>query len=227
MGGQACVFYGAAEFSRDVDLLIVADDSNLNRLRVALQELEAEPIAVPALEEGFLSGGHAVHFRCKRSDVAGLRIDLMARLRGAPTFAEMYSRRTTIQTGEQSIDLLGIEDLVMSKKTQRDKDWPMIRRLVEQNYFEKMGEASEANIEFWLRELRTPELLVEVSARWPAEAAKCAASRRAVEAAIGGDVGRVAANLEEEERQERELDRVYWEPLRRQLEQLRRRRNRS
>ena len=25
MGGQACVFYGAAEFSRDADLVIVSD----------------------------------------------------------------------------------------------------------------------------------------------------------------------------------------------------------
>ena len=25
MGGQACVFYGAAEFSRDTDLAVVAD----------------------------------------------------------------------------------------------------------------------------------------------------------------------------------------------------------
>jgi hypothetical protein len=29
MGGQACVFYGAAEFSRDTDFAIVADVSNL------------------------------------------------------------------------------------------------------------------------------------------------------------------------------------------------------
>ena len=29
MGGQACVFYGAAEFSRDTDLLILADPANL------------------------------------------------------------------------------------------------------------------------------------------------------------------------------------------------------
>ncbi len=32
MGGQACVFYGAAEFSRDCDIVIVADDENLARL---------------------------------------------------------------------------------------------------------------------------------------------------------------------------------------------------
>jgi hypothetical protein len=33
MGGQACVFYGAAEFSRDLDLLILSDADNLSRIR--------------------------------------------------------------------------------------------------------------------------------------------------------------------------------------------------
>ena len=33
-------------------------------------------------------------------------------------------------------ELLGIEDLVKAKKTQRDKDWPMIRRLVDAHYDE-------------------------------------------------------------------------------------------
>jgi len=42
MGGQACVFYGAAEFSRDTDLLILADPANLTRLKAALQHLQAE-----------------------------------------------------------------------------------------------------------------------------------------------------------------------------------------
>ena len=47
MGGQACVFYGAAEFSRDADFAILADAANLARLRQALAELQAETIAVP------------------------------------------------------------------------------------------------------------------------------------------------------------------------------------
>lgn len=38
MGGQACVFYGAAEFSRDLDLLILAGADNLARLASALNE---------------------------------------------------------------------------------------------------------------------------------------------------------------------------------------------
>ena len=31
MGGQACVFYGAAEFRRDSDFAILADAENLDR----------------------------------------------------------------------------------------------------------------------------------------------------------------------------------------------------
>ncbi len=44
MGGQACVFYGAAEFSRDADFTILADAANFARLRKALSELQAERI---------------------------------------------------------------------------------------------------------------------------------------------------------------------------------------
>jgi len=53
MGGQACVFYGAAEFSRDTDLAILADGPNLARLRSALDDLRAEVkrlTFVPALQ---------------------------------------------------------------------------------------------------------------------------------------------------------------------------------
>ncbi|HEX5399433.1 MAG TPA: hypothetical protein VFY06_10340 [Verrucomicrobiae bacterium] len=49
MGGQACVFYGAAEFSRDADFAVLAGAANLARLRKALAELRAEVIAVPPL----------------------------------------------------------------------------------------------------------------------------------------------------------------------------------
>ncbi len=50
MGGQACVFYGAAEFSRDTDFAILADAANLAKLRAALADLQAENIAVPPFE---------------------------------------------------------------------------------------------------------------------------------------------------------------------------------
>ena len=66
MGGQACVYYGAAEFSRDLDLLVLADPANLLCLRGALAELETKPIAVPELELRHLERGLAVHFRSER-----------------------------------------------------------------------------------------------------------------------------------------------------------------
>ena len=43
MGGQACVFYGAAQVSKDVDFLILADEANFKSLRAALDaEVRAE-----------------------------------------------------------------------------------------------------------------------------------------------------------------------------------------
>lgn len=62
MGGQACVLYGAAEFSRDTDLALLADQENLARLQQALDELGASVIAVPPFELPYLERGHAIHF---------------------------------------------------------------------------------------------------------------------------------------------------------------------
>jgi len=214
MGGQACVFYGAAEFSRDIDLVILADHDNLNRLNKALDELGAVPIAVPPLLSAFLEKGHAVHFRCGGEDVSRLRIDVMSRLRGVDYFPSLWDRRTTIETEGVEIDLLSIEDLVLAKKTQRDKDWPIIRRLVEQHYREHQQRATEADIRFWLSELRTPELLREVIARHPEQYAEAAKLRPALNGDLDHSLG-----LEEDE--ERARDREYWKPLREELEQLR------
>lgn len=61
MGGQACVFYGAAEFSRDTDLAILASSGNLAKLNKALTDLNAQVIAVPPFDAKYLRKGHAVH----------------------------------------------------------------------------------------------------------------------------------------------------------------------
>ena len=45
MGGQACVLYGAAEFSRDTDLAILASPANLTRLDKALAWLRSKTSA--------------------------------------------------------------------------------------------------------------------------------------------------------------------------------------
>jgi hypothetical protein len=221
MGGQACVFYGAAEFSRDLDILILADPANLERLKQALQELAAVSIAVPQLEEAYLSRGHAAHFRCQREDVPGLRIDIMSRYRGGPDFKDLWMRRTIIEVDNEPIDLLSLPDLMKAKKTQRDKDWPMITRLIERSYFEFKESPSDEQVNLWLRELRTPELLLDVVAAYPGRAAQLAPTRSAIAAALTGVVDQVSLALDDEEREQRRLDREYWAPLKQELEQLR------
>jgi hypothetical protein len=92
---------------------------------------------------------------------------------------------------------------------------------VEQSYFANSGESSAALAEFWLRELRTPELLVEVAAAHRKQADVVAADRPAAAAALRGETDRIQELLDAEEKNERRRDREYWEPLKRELEQLR------
>jgi hypothetical protein len=98
MGGQACVFYGGAQFSRDCDIAIHCDQQNLDRLKVALRELHAESIAVPPFEQGFLERGHAVHFRCQAADVRGVWLDVMSQMRGVAPFEELWIREQLLET---------------------------------------------------------------------------------------------------------------------------------
>ncbi len=226
MGGQACVFYGAAEFSRDLDLLVLADPRSLSLLRTALDSMDAEAIAVPPLEAVFLRRGHAAHFRCRRQDVAGLRIDVMSTLRGVDDFERLWSRRTTILVDDTEVDLLAVEDLVRAKKTQQDKDWPMIRCLLEREYFALPSHPAVERIEFLLNELRTPSLLQSLAKQYPEAAGRIAPSRRAVDRALHGSEDEVSLAISTEESIERENDRAYWEPLRQELEHLRRSRTR-
>jgi hypothetical protein len=225
MGGQACVLYGAAEFSRDCDIAILCEPTNLARLKQALDALQARTIAVPPFEADYLLRGHAVHFRCHAPDVENIRLDVMSCMRGVAPIDELWPRRTTLEDESGLvIELMALPDLVAAKKTQRDKDWPMIRRLVEANYAEHRDAPTDEQIRFWLLESRTPDMLIELAARFP-EAARSAAQRRplvadALTVSRAGLRQALAAELEAQ----READRNYWEPLKRELEQLRRRR---
>jgi len=84
-GGQACVFYGAVEFSRDTDVALPASPENLDRLARAMEELDAEVVAVPPFRLTYLEKGHAVHFRCRHPEAKGMRLDVMSVMRGIGT----------------------------------------------------------------------------------------------------------------------------------------------
>jgi hypothetical protein len=221
MGGQACVFYGAAEFSRDVDFAIFASDDNLARLEAALQELQAEVIAVPRFEKAHLLKGHAVHFRCQASGAEGMRVDVMTHMRGVDPFPELWQRRTTLLIDEIEVDLMSLPDLVQAKKTQRLKDWPMLQRLIEAHWFQHQHEHTTERIAFWLRECRSPEILLELARRFPDEASSEVQHRPLLDAAISQDSEAVEKYLESERLVIVAEDKAYWKPLREEMESMR------
>jgi hypothetical protein len=143
-------------------------------------------------------------------------------MRGVDSFAKLWERRTTLELpGGEKCDLLSLPDLVQAKKTQRDKDWPMIRRLVEAHYFENQARPKPAQIRFWFQELRTPELLVELSRAYPAICRRLARQRALLAHAQSGKMAELEQALLAEELTERRRDKEYWLPLRQELEKLR------
>lgn len=228
IGGQACIVYGAAEFSRDSDFVILCTSGNLRRVRAALADLQAEPVYLPPLRLVFLRRGHACHFRCRAPDVSGLRVDLLARLRGCDEFPALWRRRKTVRLSRgESIEVLGLRDLVESKKTQRDGDWLMLRRLVDNDIFLHRTRPRRGQVGWWLRECRSVETLVTLARDHPGQAKRCATVRPSLNHAIAGDPLALEDAIRQEERVERAKDRAYWGPLKQELERMRRRRRLS
>jgi hypothetical protein len=221
MGGQACVLYGAAEFSRDTDLAILATEDNLTLLRTALRELHARRIALPPFEQQYLTRGHAIHFRCYHLDALRMRIDVMSMMRGVDPFDQLWERREHVDSDKGILlDVLSLPDLVRAKKTQRDKDWPMIRRLIESDYVRQDNPTIE-KVRFWFMESRTPEMLIELAQTYREECDKLSHVRKVLRYAVKTDKTAIEFELNREEVEVREADRCYWEPLRKELEDLR------
>jgi hypothetical protein len=222
MGGQACVFYGAAQVSKDIDFTILADEPNYNQLHDALAELKADRIAIPRFDPAALARGHAVHYRCQAPGVEGMRVDVMTTMRGVSDFATLWERRTTF--GDEhgaEFNLLSIPDLVQAKKTQRSKDWPVVELLAAIHHRENSGQPREGFIAFWLSEARTPELLIELARDYPSQAHELSEHRPLLNLAIANDIDALRLALDTERQAVQAIDRAYWEPLRKELEEFR------
>jgi hypothetical protein len=125
------------------------------------------------------------------------------------------------QEGDPPVDVLALPDLVQAKKTQRDKDWPMIARLLEAHYLQNSASPTSSQIAFWLGQMRSPSLLTELVQRFPQETVLALAQRPLLGLARAGEEQGLINALKEEEDRERAADRAYWLPLRQELERLR------
>ena len=227
IGGQACILYGGAEFSRDLDLMLAANRMALPRLEQALAALQADIIAVPPLRLDLLQRGHAVHFRCARPDVAGLRLDLMTRPPRLPELDVVWGRHVVVDLDSGPVAVVALEDLVSTKKTQRDKDWATIGELVDADIVAHRDVADRNRIAFWLRECRDADALIELASAFRETAVAAAADRPLLDAALNRDPRRLELELAQEQIRGKQADREYWAPLRAELEQMRHDRRRA
>ena len=222
IGGQACIIYGAAEFSRDSDFVLLCEQENIERLKKALKSLNAELIYVPSLGMDYLQKGHACHFRCKAKDVQNLRIDVMSTLRGCEPFEKLWARRKKVKLGRHgSIDIIGLRDLVQSKKTKRDKDWLMLKNLVENDIALNKEDPADNQIKWWLLESRTALSLIKLAAKYSKVAEALKEKRPLLSVALDNNQQKLEVLLHEEEQIERQKDAEYWAPLIKELETLR------
>ena len=97
----------------------------------------------------------------------------------------------------------------------------MIRRLLEAHYFLHREKPKAAQIRFWFRELLTPQLLVELAGSHSSLCRRLVRYRPLLAQALPGKVNELERALREEEQTERERNRLYWLPLRKELEKLR------
>jgi len=234
ISGQACVHYGATQFTKDIDLWVESSEANLHYLVAALGELSARQRFLPPLERAFLERGHAVHFEVD-TEAAAYRVDLMTHPPRVGAFDAAERDATESSVAGVRCPVVDLARLVELKKTQRDEDYPVIARLVSAIFRYLDGHPDERQrLGLWVcHESRSPEELLTIATEWPGGAAMLADTGRAaavaaVEAAsrrpfdwelAAGEVGQ--ALRREQDALQRE-DREYWRPRLAELRALHR-----
>jgi len=153
--------------------------------------------------------------------VKNLRVDVISKLRGCDDFQKLWERRFSVRfSRNRTIEIIGLQDLAQSKKTQRDKDWLMLNRLIENDIF-TTRKLSLEKIKWWLYECRSSSKLIELARKNIDLAKECSIKRPLLKVAFKKDIPKLEKLLQNEELLEREKDRKYWELLRKELEMLR------
>ena len=98
----------------------------------------------------------------------------------------------------------------------------MIRRLLETDIIQHKEDPTKKQIQFWFLECRTPDLLIELTNKYPKIHREMQKKRSLLLDVRKENLKNIAIQLKDEEYEEKESDRVYWLPLRKELEKWRR-----
>jgi len=230
IGGQAVVAYGASQFTRDADLWVNPTKTNLDRLRKALKELKTTLRFLPPLESSYLKKGHGVHFRFKYQG-RDFCIDILGKPPRVSGFSSARKKAECIEWHGLNVPVLDIPRLVATKKTDREKDYPVIQLLGEMVFGQaRRRKAVRESAMSWLaRESRNSGHLRTIARNWEGGKETLFKSKRpaAILAAEGASVIIIQEELNTEKERLKEKNREYWRPLISELRQLKRRQKRK
>ena len=217
ISGQACVLYGASQFTEDVDLWVEPASWNLRSLLHALARVRAVVYKLtPPLTLTYMRKGHGFHFR-----IGGdLFLDVMGRPPRVGGFQKAFSRARSIETDWGTLRVSAPEDLVLLKRTNRPGDYEAISNLVRLRVEE---EKQEAPVLRWAL-MNTFDVadLVDFSfaargklKRWPSRPALDALLPITVSSMPPPErrIGRAARLLAVEMGDTQEKGRRYWRPI--------------
>ena len=97
----------------------------------------------------------------------------------------------------------------------------MLKRLVENDIILNKNKPQAKRLKWWFREVRSPEILVELAKKYPKIARGCILERPLLSFAVTSDMEQLKTKLNREEINYRHRDVEYWAPLRKELEILR------
>jgi hypothetical protein len=108
VGGYAVAFHGRPRTTKDIDLLLDGDPTNLDRAAASLERFGAPPVVVRAVRS------------MKETDVVymgqpPLRIDFLRSVDGVST-ESVFANSATFQLDDTSLRVIGLEDLIANKR---------------------------------------------------------------------------------------------------------------
>lgn len=161
--GQACVLYGIAAFSKDGDWVIRETPESCAAVLAELGRRGASYRLGAPLDIRWLAEGWTSHFEYMSGEGLRVRVDMVSRPPRIPAIDRLWNAAVHAE----GVELVDVEDLILLKRTRRQRDYSAIGALAEVCGF------NEGNPELALRHVQDYALLSKAVARWPAESARC------------------------------------------------------
>lgn len=228
ISGQACVLYGASQFSEDVDLWVRPDRNNFRRLLAALLHMDARVHKLtPPVQARYVGGGHGFHWIIPAGAEPEIYLDVMGRPPRVSSFDHEFLRARRLRTPWGTLAVIAPEALVEIKKTRRLSDYDVITNLVRRRLAEE-AEPPRRLVRWAIRNaFRAEDLLNIVTLERGGRPPRRPAARlawRATRSSTPPDsrvLSKVTKTINIEIAALQEADRRYWSPVLRDLRELR------